>query len=216
MRQGGIVLIADDHPLTREGLALAARAAMPGISIVATGTITQAEAAIAGRESPRLILLDFKLPDSHGYSGFLRLQHLAGKTPIVVISANESPNLVEAAKAIGAAGYIFKSRPLDEVAIDLKAVDTGGTCFPPEVMPSAAIAAARARIDDLSGAQMRVLLALADGRLNKQIAGDLGISEATVKAHMSAIFRKLRVANRTQALLAMQPLFAGGSAIETQ
>lgn len=208
MGEGGRVLIADDHPLTREGLALAARTALPGVSITAVGSIADAEAALVGQIRPRMILLDFKLPDSHGYSGFLRLQHIGGKTPIVMVSAYEAPHLVEAAKALGAAGYVFKSRGLDAIAADLRRVDAGGSCFPADAAASAPIAAARARIGDLSGAQMRVLLALADGRLNKQIAGDLGISEATVKAHMSAIFRKLGVHNRTQALLAMQPLFA--------
>lgn len=207
MGQGSHVLIADDHPLTREGLALAVQRALPGIAIVGAGSITDAMTAVAGGDPLRLILLDFKLPDAQGYSGFLQLQHACPRTPIVMVSALEAPHLVEAAKALGAAGYVFKSRGLEAIAADLQRVDAGGTCFPAGATGSAPIAAARERLGELSGAQMRVLLALADGRLNKQIAGDLGISEATVKAHMSAIFRKLGVNNRTQALLAMQPLF---------
>lgn len=212
IKQGGRVLVADDHPLTREGLSLAVRAALPGVTIEPAGTIAQAENAIRATQHYRAILLDFMLPDSHGYSGFLRLQHIANATPIVVVSAREEPHLVEAARALGAAGFLFKSRPLDTIASALRQIDEGYTMFPSGPVSSSSVVAARARISDLSSAQLKVLLALADGRLNKQIAGDLGITEATVKAHMTAIFRKLGVANRTQALLAMQPLLGEGGA----
>jgi len=203
----GRVLIADDHPLAREGMSLAARAALPGANVVGVGTIADAAAALGTRPPFRLILLDFQLPDAHGYSGLLKLQHLAGNVAIVVISAREDNRLVEAAKALGAAGFIFKSTPLDEIAVQLRRILTGHIHFPAGVSASPTIAAARERITDLSPAQHSVLLALADGRSNKVIARDLDITEATVKAHLTAIFRKLGVTNRTQALLAVQPLF---------
>lgn len=206
----GRILIADDHPLTREGLSLAARAAIPGATVVGAGTIAEAAAAMATKPAFRLILLDFLLPDAHGYSGLLRLQYLDPSVPIVVVTAREDPALVEAAKALGAAGYLFKSVPLDEVAAVLRRIVAGGTHFPATATASPTIVAARARIAELSPAQHAVLLALADGRSNKQIARDLSIAEATVKAHLTAIFRKLGVANRTQALLAVQPLFGAG------
>jgi DNA-binding NarL/FixJ family response regulator len=200
------VLIADDHPLTREGLSLAVRAALPGISVDNAGSIDEAVAAVANRGGYRLVLLDFILPDAHGFSGLLRLQHLLGATPIVMVSARQDVVIVEAAKALGAAGFLFKSDPLDDLAASLRQVVDGKTVFPAASTASAAAGSARDRIADLSGAQLKVLLALADGRLNKQIAGDLDITEATVKAHLTAIFRKLGVSNRAQALLAMQPL----------
>jgi DNA-binding NarL/FixJ family response regulator len=199
-------LIADDHPLTREGLALAVRAAMPGVTIDPIGTIAEGERAIMDRGPYRCIILDFMLPDAHGYSGFLQFQHLARQTPIVVVSAREEMPLVDAARALGAAGFLFKSRPLDDIATAIRRIEAGASVFPPQSSPSGVIAGARARIESLSSAQFKVLLALADGRLNKQIASDLGVTEATVKAHLTAIFRKLGVTNRTQALLAMQPL----------
>jgi DNA-binding NarL/FixJ family response regulator len=203
------VLIADDHPLTREGLALAVRSALPGAVIDHAGSIGEAESAVAGKSaSYRLVLLDLVLPDARGFSGFLKLQHLLGQTPIAIISAREEPMLIDAARALGAVGFLPKSRPLDELADMVRTLANGGQVFPeaPSLKGASAAATARSRLSTLSGAQLRVLLALADGRLNKQIAGDLQVTEATVKAHLTAIFRKLGVSNRTQALLAMQPL----------
>lgn len=199
-------MIADDHPLTREGLSLAARAALPGVSVDSAGSIDEAVAATATRGGYRLVLLDFILPDAHGFSGLLRLQHLLDATPIVMVSARRDSAIVEAARALGAAGFLFKSDPLDDLAESIRQVAAGRSAFPAPSTTANAAGSARDRIADLSGAQLKVLLALADGRLNKQIAGDLDITEATVKAHLTAIFRKLGVTNRAQALLAMQPL----------
>jgi DNA-binding NarL/FixJ family response regulator len=206
---GSRLLLADDHPLIREGLALAARVAMPELTIDSVGSIAEAEATIARHRGYRLALLDLMLPDARGFSGFLRLQHALGEVPIVIVSARQQPELIEAARALGAAGYLSKAQPLDETLGSLRTILSGKTVFPPmSGKMSSDVSDARARIADLSGAQLRVLMALADGRLNKQIAGDLGVTEATIKAHLTAIFRKLGVNNRTQAILAMQPLLA--------
>lgn len=204
-RQGGRVLIADDHPLIREGMALAVRAALSGAVVDTAGTIDEALTALRERAGYRLILLDFVLPDAHGFSGLMQLQHVARGAPIAMISAREEPALVEAAQALGASGFLYKSRPLDTLVNALRDIDAGGTAFP-QVTTGTGSVSLRERIASLSGAQLRVLIALADGRLNKQIAGDLDLSEATVKAHLTAIFRKLGVGNRAQALLAVQPL----------
>lgn len=210
------LLIADDHPLVIEALALAARSSIPGIVVDTAGDIAQAEKLALERRGYRLVLLDLMLPDAHGFSGFMRLQQVLGNVPIVIVTAHRRPELIEAAKALGAAGFLSKSQSLDEMSRAIREVLAGRTVFPPsEKGDTNAAAAAKARIADLSDAQMRVLLALADGRLNKQIAGDLGITEATVKAHLTAIFRKLGVNNRTQALLAMQPLLGEGARGDT-
>lgn len=206
---GSRLLLADDHPLIREGLALAARVAMPELTIDSVGSIAEAEAAIARHKGYRLALLDLMLPDARGFSGFLRLQHALGEVPIVIVSARQQPELIEAARALGAAGYLSKALPLDETLASLRNILAGKAVFPPITgRVQADVGDARARIAELSGAQLRVLMALADGRLNKQIAGDLGVTEATIKAHLTAIFRKLGVNNRTQAILAIQPLLA--------
>ena len=205
-RLGGRALVADDHPLTREGLAMAARAALPGVSVVAAGSIDEAR-TLAQRTPLRMILLDFHLPDARGFSGLLTLQMHAPTTPIVVVTASEEPRLVEAARAVGAAGYLFKSLPLDDLADRLRRVDGGQRVFPPGMTgDTVGFDDLLARFTSLSNAQRAVLLALADGRANKQIARDLGVTEATVKAHLTAIFRKLGVSNRAQALLAARSL----------
>jgi DNA-binding NarL/FixJ family response regulator len=200
------ILIADDHPLTGEGLSLAARAALTGGQVVQVRSIAEAAAALEGRASYRLVLLDYLLPDARGFAGFLKLQHLAPQVPIVIVTAREDERLVEAAQALGAAGFIPKSRPLDAVAAILREILAGRTWFPRALTPSGAVDATRRRIGELSPAQYTVLLELADGRSNKQIAHDLSVTEATVKAHLTAVYRKLGVTNRAQALLAIRAL----------
>jgi DNA-binding NarL/FixJ family response regulator len=194
-------------------LALAARVALPSLVIDSVGSIAEAEAAIAQHDGYRLVLLDLMLPDAQGFSGFVRLQHLLGGVPIVIVSAREKLELVETARMLGASGYLSKGLPLDQTLSALRAVLAGGTAFPAvRAEDDAGLVAMRSRIATLSGAQLRVLIALAGGRLNKQLAGELGVTEATIKAHLTAIFRKLGVNNRTQAILAVQPLLGGSAA----
>lgn len=201
------VLIADDHPLTCEGLGLVIKLAIPGVVIDVVGSIRDAEQAIANRKKGyRLVVLDFMLPDARGFSGFLQLQHLLGSTPIAFVSAARDSTVVEAAEILGAVGFLSKSWPLDQLVSAFRDVAAGKPVFPPRATHDAPAQSPRDLLGTLSGAQLKVMLALADGRLNKQIGGDLGIAEATVKAHLTAIFKKLGVTNRAQALLAMQPL----------
>lgn len=211
VRTGGRVLIADDHPLTREGMALAARAALPGVTVTTAGSIAEAVAAVERQPPDRMILLDLMLPDARGYSGLMTIQHHVPRVPIVIVSASEGPGLVDAARALGAASFLPKSLPLDLLTARIRDVDGGQAVFPADAQPSRAAATVRDRIADLSPAQRTVLLALADGRSNKAIAYDLQVTEATIKAHLTAIFRKLGVTNRAQALLAMQPLFGASN-----
>lgn len=202
----GRILIADDHPLIQEGIQLAISARHPGISVDVAGTIAEAEALIQQHGRYRLLLLDYELPDANGFGGFFRLQHLLGRTPIAILSAHDGKQMVATAQAVGAAGFLSKRQPLEAIIAAIELILSGGRIFPPAPGPDPQIDVLRKRLDSLSGAQRRVLLALASGDLNKQIAADLGVSEATVKAHLSAIFRKLGVTNRTQAILLMRPL----------
>jgi len=207
---GARLLVADDHPLMREGLSLVIRVALPDITIDSVGSIAEAERAIEqpGR-SYRLALLDLVLPDADGFSGVLRLQRLLGAVPIVIVTARQMPELVETARLLGATGYLSKGLSFDEMLSALRTVLAGGTAFPPMgIAQEPDPGSMRARLASLSGAQFRVLIALMGGRLNKQIAIDIGVTEATIKAHLTAIFHKLGVNNRTQAILAVQPLFS--------
>lgn len=205
---GSRVLIADDHPLVLEALAMAVRSVDPSLPSDTAGTVAEAERLARDRGDYRLVLLDLALPDARGFSGFMRLQQVLRAVPIVIVTAHRRPELVEAARVLGAAGFLSKAQPLDELSRAIGRVLAGEAVFPPAAAAGGEAATVRKRIAGLSAAQLRVLLALADGRLNKQIAGDLGITEATVKAHLTVVFRKLGVDNRTQALLALQPLLA--------
>ena len=203
----GRILLADDHPLIREGLKLAIGARRPDLAVDSVDSIAAAEAMAKAHRTYLLLLLDYQLPDAEGFSGFFRMLHALGKTPIAIISAHDTPAMVTAARAIGAAGFLSKSQPLDVLAQSIDRLLSGKTVFPPMSDEGDALGELQKRLQTLSPAQMRVLTLLAKGHLNKQIAGDLQLSEATVKAHMSAVFRKLGVNNRVQAVLAVRPLF---------
>lgn len=202
----GRILIADDHPLIQEGIQLAIRARHPNVVVDVAGTIAEAAALIEMHGGYRLLLLDYELPDAKGFGGFFRLQHLLGRVPIAILSAHDSQQMVSAAQAVGAVGFLSKRQPLDATAAGIDMILGGGRIFPNAAGPDEGVDALRKKLDSLSGAQRRVLMALASGDLNKQIAADLNVSEATIKAHLSAIFRKLGVTNRTQAILMMRPL----------
>lgn len=202
----GRILIADDHPLIQEGIQLAIGARHPGNAVDVAGTIAEAESLIGQHGQYRLLLLDYELPDANGFNGFFRLQHLLGRTPIAIISAHDSAQMVATAQAVGASGFLSKRQPLETIVAAIEIILNGGRVFPPSSGSDTEINVLKKKMDSLSGAQRRVLLALASGDLNKQIAVDLGVSEATIKAHLSAIFRKLGVTNRTQAILMMRPL----------
>ncbi|TZG27985.1 response regulator transcription factor [Sphingomonas montanisoli] len=202
----GRILIADDHPLINEGIQIALRVHQPGYVVDVAGSIADAEVLIQQHNDYRLLLLDYELPDSNGFNGFFKLQHLLGRVPIAIISAHDSKQILSAARAVGASGFISKRQPLDAIVAAISMVLRGGSFFPPVDDGADEAEQLRKRIDSLSNAQRRVLMALAHGDLNKQIAAELGVTEATIKAHLSAIFRKLGVTNRTQAILMVRPL----------
>ena len=205
--ENGRILLADDHPLIREGLKMAIGIRHPKLIVDSVESVAAAEALARTQNGYRLLLLDYQLRDVEGYSGFFRMLHLLGKTPIAIISAHDHPSIITAARAVGAAGFLSKSEPLDMMVQSIDRLLDGKTVFPPVPDNSASLKELHDRLQSLSAAQMRVLNALAKGHLNKQIAADLDVSEATVKAHMTAVFRKLGVNNRVQAVLTVRPLF---------
>lgn len=202
------VLIADDHPLVRDALRMAIMNKLPSLVIEEAVAIESAERIAKTRQDIALVLLDYQLPDSDGFSGFFRLQHVLGAVPIAIVSAFDDHRIVNAAQAVGAAGFLSKGQPLDEIADSVARLIDGGTAFPPAASVPDDLRQMGDRLDSLSPAQKRVLAALVRGDLNKQIAADLDLTEATVKAHLTAIFRKLGVHNRLQAILAVKPLLA--------
>lgn len=195
--------------MVREALSAAVRSVWPGVHADEADTLAAIEDRIASRKIYDLVTLDLGLPDAAGFSGLMLVRKLLPHAPVAVITSREDGQAAATAHLLGAAAYLSKSAGLTEIADALKRVAAGERVFPPaEAAATAITPGARARLDSLSPAQLRILLALADGRLNKQIAGDMGLTEATVKAHLTAIFKKMGVTNRTQAILVAQPLLA--------
>ena len=199
------VLVADDHPLFREALRNAVARALP------TATIREAESvdalyALIERESDSdLLLLDLNMPGAHGFSALVHLRAHYPQLPVMVVSAREEPAVMRRALDHGAVGFLPKSADAGTLGEAIDAVLAGDRWAPASALKAPAAGAeehdAAQRVRDLTPQQFRVLQMLGDGLLNKQIAYELGVSEATIKAHMTAILRKLGAGNRTQAVL---------------
>lgn len=200
------LLIADDHPLYRLALTQAVRAILCDAQIAEAADLAGVYAALASKPDTDLILLDLHMPGSHGLMGLAALRTEFPSVAVAMISAHDDPVTIRRAMAYGAAGYLTKRADMAELQAGLRAVLNCETWLPPALREAVSAQAAdphdrdiAARLASLSPQQFRVLTRVADGRLNKQIAHEFGIGERTVKAHMSAIFEKLGVRNRTQA-----------------
>jgi DNA-binding NarL/FixJ family response regulator len=198
------VIIVDDHPLFRAALKQALSGAFKGIKLDEAGTLDQVTQRLDRDSDVDLVLLDLKMPGVQGLSGlmFLRAQYPA--VSIAVVSASDEPHIIRRALDLGASGFIPKSLAVDAMRRAIAAILQGGI-WAPEGLATAADGEGDAlalRIATLTPQQMRVLMMLKEGLLNKQIAFQLGVSEATVMAHVSAILQKLDVGSRTQAVIA--------------
>ena len=203
------VIVADDHPLFREALSLALEKALGGVSVAQASDMDELQRACVQDEPADLVLLDLHMPGVQGFSALVYLRAHHPELPVCVISANNNPIVIQRALDHGAAAFIHKSTPVEQIREALQTVLAGDIWHPPGYDPGEVLGDeldVAERIGELTPQQFRVLMMLADGLLNKQIAFDLGISEATVKAHMTAIFRKLEVSNRTQAVLLVNHL----------
>lgn len=196
------VLVIDDHPLFRAALEVALiKSEIKAENIQSVGSVAGAVKALE-TDHYSLALLDLNLSDSQDFEGLSKIRGVDQDTPIIIVSATESQQAYTTAHALGASGYIPKSTPLDCMTKSIQTVLSGEKSFPIKMSGAAeAESAAAQKLASLTPAQRRVMSCLSDGLLNKQIAYEMGISEATVKAHMTAIFRKLGANNRTQALL---------------
>lgn len=202
------VLIVDDHPLFRDALKLSLTQKPAELALAGTGqvkfaaSLEEALVMLGQDENIDLVLLDLHLPGNDGFLGLLELRKLYPSLAVLVISGNDEPSVIAKARACGSAGFISKSQAADSILHAVKDVLNGNEYWPEgEQEVDSELSDIARRINELTDQQLRVLRHLQDGRLNKQIAYDLDISEATVKAHVTAIFRKLNVLNRTQAVI---------------
>jgi DNA-binding NarL/FixJ family response regulator len=207
------LLIADDHPLFRGALREAVSGLFARADIGEAGTFEEVTELLERGGEVDLILLDLRMPGVRGFSGLMYLRAQYPGLPIVVVSANDDPAVIRRCMEFGASGFIPKTLGVEALRGAIARVLKGEVWTPADVDlardADAGSAAMIARLATLTPQQVRVLMMLSGGLLNKQIAYELGVSEATVKAHVSAILQKLGVESRTQAVIAAGKIEAG-------
>jgi len=203
------IIIADDHPLFRQALLGTLKNKLSQTQWLEAQTIAELEQQLLDNNDSDLLLLDLNIPGAHGFSTLIHVRNHFPQIPVVVVSAHEDHRTISKAMSYGAAGYVPKSTPVDDIFTAIMAVLSGDIWVPKAFQSFSenvdAIDIAE-RVASLTQQQYRILMMFAQGLLNKQIAYDLNVSEATIKAHATAIFRKLDVRNRTQAVIAIAQL----------
>jgi DNA-binding NarL/FixJ family response regulator len=207
------ILIADDHPLFRGALKQAVSGAVSGCTITEAGSFDEAHRSLSAGVNIDLVLLDLNMPGMQGFSGLTYLRATYPEVPILVVSANEDPQVIRRCLEFGASGFLPKTQGIEAMREAITTVLAGGSWTPPDFDPTAPVDDETAdivrRLASLTPQQVRVLMMLSEGLLNKQIAYELTVSEATVKAHVSAILTKLGVDSRTQAVIAASKIGSG-------
>jgi DNA-binding NarL/FixJ family response regulator len=203
------VVIADDHPMCREAARMALGVANPAAESDFAGSLAEARQLIV---DARMLVLDLALPDSRGTLVITELLEDHPNLDILVVTGSEQPQIERKARMAGAKGFVSKAAPISEMIAAMSALIDGNTWFSPASLEEMDGAQNDnfSKQASLTSAQRRVLAAMGDGKLNKQIAFDLGLSEITVKAHVKAILRKLGVLNRTQAILMLHDVYGVG------
>jgi DNA-binding NarL/FixJ family response regulator len=195
------ILIADDHPLMRAALKQAVGRAFEDCAMPEAASYDELRAILAEGAEPDLVLLDLHMPGMSGFIGLMMLRSAHPAIPVIVVSAAEDPTTIQRSLDYGASGFVPKSAPIGEVGEAIQAVLDGQIWVPAGAGVDEDEAVLAERVVNLTPQQMRVLAGIAEGKLNKQIAYEMSISEQTVKDHVSVILRKLGASNRTQAIL---------------
>ncbi|MEO8779805.1 MAG: response regulator transcription factor [Rhodanobacter sp.] len=210
------LLIADDHPLFRAALRQAAEQSLPDCCVSEAADLASTLVALRAEPDIDLVLLDLHMPGSQGLSGLAALRGQHPGVAVLVVSAHDEPRIVRRVLDHGAAGFIPKSASPAEIGAAIRCVLDCGRWLPPHLAETVAALPAdpadtdlACRLARLTEQQSRVLALVAEGLLNKQIGDRLSIQERTVKAHVTAIFEKLGVRNRTQASMALKSLELG-------
>ena len=207
------LIIADDHPLFRGALREAVSGVFAGADIAEAGSLDEAVDLLERSVDIDLILLDLTMPGVRGFSGLMYLRAQYPAVPVVLVSANDDPAVIRRCMEFGASGFIPKTLSIEAMRDAIGRVLAGGVWTPPDVDLGAGADAETAemvgRLSTLTPQQVRVLMMLSEGLLNKQIAYELSVSEATIKAHVSAILQKLGVESRTQAVIAAAKIESG-------
>jgi DNA-binding NarL/FixJ family response regulator len=207
------LVIADDHPLFRDALRQAVASVVPSARIDEAGSFEELTALLDQDSDVDLVLLDLSMPGISGFSGLIYLRAQFPAIPVVIVSASDDGGTIRQSLDFGASGFIPKRFGVDTLRDAITKVLGGDVWVPADTDLSSAtdpdLVRLRDRLVTLTPQQVRVLMMLSEGLLNKQIAYELGVSEATIKAHVSAILQKLGVESRTQAVIAAAKI-AGG------
>jgi DNA-binding NarL/FixJ family response regulator len=207
------LVIADDHPLFRGALREAVTGLFKPDAIAEAGSFDDISKLLDSSHDVDLVLLDLAMPGVRGFSGLMYMRAQYPEIPVVIVSGNDDPAVIRRCMDFGASGFIPKTLTVKAIRKAIEQVLGGGLWTPPDIDLSAKSddesAAMLARLASLTPQQVRVLMMLSEGLLNKQIAYELSVSEATVKAHVSAILQKLGVESRTQAVIAASKIEGG-------
>lgn len=204
------VVVADDHPMFRAALVHALAGLVAPGGVVEAASLGALEAAVADGPAPDLVLLDLAMPGANGFSSLVRLRSGYPQLPVLVVSSNDHAGTQRRARQFGAAGFVSKAAPAPVLHAAVRAVMAGDTWFDAaqdaHADHSARDAELAQRLAQLTPQQLRVLMLVAEGLLNKQIADQLGLSTNTVKIHVTAVLSKLQCRSRTQAAVLMRSL----------
>ncbi|MFA5122797.1 response regulator [Zavarzinia sp.] len=208
---GWTVVVADDHPLVRDAMRHALTQSLNDVTVVDASSLDEAKAAVDRLGSVDLVILDLNMPGMDGFTGLASMRAAHPLVPVAMVSATNDETVMRRAIEFGAAGFIPKSSPLETIAEAVGQILDGQVWLPPSTAPAAAGTGTSRqdiakRLGELTPQQLKVLAMMSQGLLNKQIAYELGVGEATVKAHVTAILKKLGVHSRTQAVIAARLL----------
>lgn len=204
------IIIADDHPLFRQALRETVAPIFSQAEVIELESLAETRQTLI-QHAAELLLLDLRMPDSDGLAGLMMIKGMYPALPVIIVSASEEAETVRAAIQAGAAGYIYKSYSLRQIHDAVLQVYQGGVHIPDGIEEGVTEHEheeldAISRISSLTPSQLRVFVSLSRGYMNKQIAADMDISEATVKAHVTSVYRKLGVRSRTQAVMVSKAL----------
>jgi DNA-binding NarL/FixJ family response regulator len=200
------IIVAEDHPMFRAALVLTVKRLMPEALLMEVASHGELEKALARSGDVKLVLLDLRMPGSHGLSSLVFLRGEYPQIAVAIISGGAYAETIGRARQLGAAAFIPKSAPIDTIAQALSCVIRGELWFPEHDAAPSGRGLLQNQLTTLTPQQFRVLKYLTDGMLNKQIADSLGVSEGTVRAHVTGILRKLGVNTRTQAVILVTEL----------
>lgn len=203
----GWALVVDDHPLFCDALELTLKSVADFTAVRTADCLEAAFTQLASTEAPSLVILDLNLPDVNGLDGLIRLKRKVEKTPVIIVSSMTDNSIISSAIVAGAAGFIPKHSARAVFKEAIAQIERGEVYKPAGYVEGSGPTERDetvTRLSSLTNQQARILELICEGKLNKQIAFDLTIAETTVKAHVTAIMRKLGVQSRTQAVLVAQ------------